>query len=61
MSIPRSFVAICLFLVVAPSEVIAETPSPTTILAKMADANRTLDYSGIFTYEHGGILRFFTL
>lgn len=57
MSIPRSFVAICLFLIVAPYGVIAETFSQTTILAKMADANRTLDYSGIFTYEHGGILR----
>lgn len=57
MSIPRRFAAICALLIMASPLVAADTASAATILSQMADANRKLDYSGIFTYEHGGILR----
>lgn len=57
MSIFRSFATLCLFVIATSSVAAADNTSASTILAKMADANRTLDYSGIFTYEHGGILR----
>lgn len=58
MLLPRCFVVI-LASVLLQTHVYAIEPETSggELLQRMAEANRQLDYTGIFTYEHGGTLK----
>ncbi|GIX30488.1 MAG: sigma factor AlgU regulatory protein MucB [Porticoccaceae bacterium] len=59
MTQARSLVLLFLFLclsLAAPATVWAQADSPRQLLARMAQANRTLDYRGVFTHEYAGAL-----
>lgn len=58
MFLPRCFVVI-LASVLLQTHALAIEPATSgeALLQRMAEANRQLDYTGIFTYEHGGTLK----
>ncbi|TNF06096.1 MAG: hypothetical protein EP323_05440 [Gammaproteobacteria bacterium] len=58
MFLPRCFVVI-LASVLLQTHALAIEPATSgeELLQRMAEANRQLDYTGIFTYEHGGTLK----
>jgi sigma-E factor negative regulatory protein RseB len=54
----RLFAAICLLVIAAsPSFALDDIHSVTSLLKRMAEANRQISYQGIFSYEHGGALK----
>ncbi|MDX2349808.1 MAG: MucB/RseB C-terminal domain-containing protein [Porticoccus sp.] len=54
----RLCAAACLLVVAAsPSFALDDINSVTSLLKRMAEANRQISYQGIFSYEHGGALK----
>jgi len=55
---PLGFLSgLMLCLTSLPSWGVEDMGRARDVLAKMAEANRTLDYQGVFTYEHAGVLK----
>lgn len=47
----------CLGVAEQPAQQVSSGVTVMALLSKMADANRELNYRGIFTYEFGGVLK----
>lgn len=54
---PSGFLCALLFLSSLPVWALEDMGRARDVLAKMAEANRSLDYQGVFTYEHAGVLK----
>lgn len=53
----RFFSALLISLFSLPAMAVDDMGRARDVLAKMAEANRALDYQGVFTYEHAGVLK----